>query len=152
MIVPKYEYIQNKNSTLASRELAKLKVNYLGGPFGFYLEGFAEAEMNQNSEISAEFQIVLTFKKVIWRPNTRISMCEPEFRPSVGAKCGDAVVGCVETVEGGIVYFLIPWRSSHSPCGSVGLVCGRGILSMFFWSMILGEIYIRRHCPKLRWL
>jgi hypothetical protein len=44
MIVPKYEYIQNKNSTLASRELAKLKVNYLGGPFGFYLEGFAEAE------------------------------------------------------------------------------------------------------------
>ncbi|MBK7962775.1 MAG: hypothetical protein IPK04_17215 [Bdellovibrionales bacterium] len=32
IIVPKYEYIQNKNSTLASRELAKLKVNYLGGP------------------------------------------------------------------------------------------------------------------------
>lgn len=48
VVVPKYEYIQNKNSTLASRELAKLKVNYLGGPFGFYLEGFAEAENQSN--------------------------------------------------------------------------------------------------------
>jgi hypothetical protein len=49
VVIPKFEHIQNKNSTLASREIAKIKVNYLGGPFGFYLEGFAEAE-NQGAQ------------------------------------------------------------------------------------------------------
>lgn len=44
ILVPKFEGVGSQKGTLASREMAKFKIDYLGGAFGFYLEGFAEAE------------------------------------------------------------------------------------------------------------